>query len=384
MNPPPAPVDNFGIFRPPTLIGSFEMAWSPHGKFYREPPTGLRVLNLPPNNRHLNFDLLDGYVPVAHGGQLSGYGNQIQDRTGLMRWMARHYRLIRKNSPEKLFDFDFVTSRGTLQCIMTQICAKNKGKESIAATMYKGNIYLKVLPLAERESESSNKHGYAGLRFEEFVTRPAEGAVSQACRPGLNYSDADKYYHVLMSKFGGYSVLYSAETDCVGADPRGRQPMLQDFIEIKTSMPIREARSQDLTRNFKEVKSLKWWSQCVISGVREILVGYKNFRDFRVTDLEFVQVQDLPCAAYGWDPCKSFQFVSYFLNCVKQTVIEDDPNVVYLFVLDGDTVYKPIKQSPRDSVHYPVVTEEIVGMFADSVQSYSRASQWVLDEKESS
>lgn len=374
--------DDYALFRPPTLIGTFEMQWDQYGKIFREPASGLRVLDLPRERKFVNFNLLDGYVPLAQAGLPCGYGSVIQNRTGIMRWMADHYRVVRSKSKEKLFDCDFITGRGTLQCLMSQTCSKKKKIEYIAATLYEGNIYLKVLPLTESVDEKSNQQSYAGLRFEDFVTRPAAGTIEPPPKTQLNYTDADKSYHVLVSKFGHHKVIYSAEFDCVSVDPVDGKLKLEDFVELKTTMNMFEGRSEKLTNQFRQVTSLKWWSQCVISGVPSILIGHKNsYKDLRVTKLNMIDVEDLPPIALDWTPTKCFQFLEYFLTCVKQTAEADNPWVIYCYKLEGDKVFNPTRHGPDDSSHYPIVTKEVIHMYKESINSYNRASQWVFDDR---
>ena len=75
----------------------------------------------------------------------------------------------------------------------------------------------------------------------------------------------------------GHRLLYTCEVDCIKEELEG-EPEISDFVEIKTTDPIRDFRTRQFRHGFRQYMSQRWWSQCVMAGIEEIVVGIRDRR----------------------------------------------------------------------------------------------------------
>lgn len=66
-----------------------------------------------PDCYDLNFDLLNGYVPINDGGNMISLCGIACDRTAGMRWMVENHEKLKCGDGSRLFDIDFYAGKLT-------------------------------------------------------------------------------------------------------------------------------------------------------------------------------------------------------------------------------------------------------------------------------
>lgn len=64
-----------------------------------------------PDCSNLNFDLLNGYVPLKDGGNSVAFDGVIRDRTAGCRWLIKHHQQLKCDDGSRLFDIDFFAGK---------------------------------------------------------------------------------------------------------------------------------------------------------------------------------------------------------------------------------------------------------------------------------
>ena len=297
----------------------------------------MRVLSVPllqvqADGKHQNFDfdLLDEYQSMADGGwrpcDSSAYKN-----TGLfdiLIWIQRHRETV--SSRTRPVDYDFVGKNGCLSRIMDAVHEWENGW-CIAATKFRGSIYLFKTVTEERRrqdagrSEYVNKTSFGGFRFEKHISELADRHGDED-----NQSHGE-HYIVLSAEFGpvehAYKLLYASEMDCVTSRDKVQTPEPHDFLEIKTVASAEQQHLWDKRLN----RMFRWWTQTYLSGVSAVVVGNRD-KDFHVREIEVIRTEDMPLKCqYNWSSRESLLFLHRFLQFVWETVVEDDPGVMYEF-----------------------------------------------------
>ena len=78
-------------------------------------------------------------------------------------------------------------------------------------------------------------------------------------------------------------------------------------------------------------KSQKWWAQCFLVGVENLLVGYREKNGF-VNEISEVTASLLVKSAVGyWSWRRSLSCLEASLNLIRETVLKED--VLYLFMI---------------------------------------------------
>lgn len=214
---------------------------------------------------------------------------------------------------------------------------KNEGW-CIVATKFKGSIYLyEYLTESRRQWEmnrdqKSNMFSYGGIRFEKCITQAIHGDGGD----GNEKTRFIVYHHteyscVVSTSVGAHVLLYSAEVDCVERKEQAENPNLSDFIEIKTSAASNPNHPMPL--KVSPFKMLRWWTQSSLMGTEKIVCGFRD-DDMIVREIDFMKVEHLthmPGKKF-WSPNVCHRMLGEFLDFVKDTVTEDDPDVMYEFV----------------------------------------------------
>ena len=344
----------------------------------------MRVLSIPlphiqaPHaEQNFNFNLLDGYISIDEGGfrpcDSSSYGN-----TGLyniLLWIKHHSTILK--GPNRLIDYDFVCKNGTLRRILDLLHEDPKQKDlCIAATEFLGTIYLytmttdKIRDKDRKRSEKANMRTWAGFRFEKHISKLVYGHGNES----EDHQSHGDHHLVLSSQFGvkgrAYTLLYSAEMDCVADEGKMQNPEPGDFFEIKTIQATKQKETGDSRGNrtgshwtmqatsipctsdeWTKKIMFRWWSQAYCSGVPAVVVGHREEKDFhvrkrvpavvvghreepdfRVRKTEIVETDQMSgmCKDY-WNSENALWFLHRFLQFVRETVVEKNPNVMYEF-----------------------------------------------------
>ena len=320
------------------LLGSYGLN-SDHE--YVDHGTGLKVLKqLPPS---FDFDLLDGFK-----GNSDQYSEAYKNRRKLHNsviWMARNRDWICDWSDNQLFNVDFLCGNGFLKRVLKFKFADRPEKHVFQVSKYKDLIFIKRKK--KEDCDNNVELEYAGHRFEDYATE---------------YVDDKKgsFYNVLRADIGGHLLLYTCEVDCI-KETLEREPEMSDFVELKTTDPIRNFRTNQFRHGFREHVSKRWWSQCVMAGIGEVVAGIRDrHREvrgrIRCKNIERVTIQELVEHAIGWSPRSAFNFLIELLDKIKEVVTEDNPDVVYTFTLETGHEIK-FKKSERSK---RIITDDMI------------------------
>ena len=130
-----------------------------------------------------------------------------------------------------------------------------------------------------------------------------------------------------------------------------------DFIELKTSRQIDNKR---LAASFAQHKTLKWWSQSFLVGIRKILCGFRD-DDGVVHNLEDYPIQKLPEIGKNWFPNVCMNFLNEVLHFVHKLLHQNRHELVmYNF-----------KWHPRDSK---------ITVFEDKYNIQNVLPEWYLSK----
>lgn len=163
--------------------------------------------------------------------------------------------------------------------------------------------------------------------------------------------------------------VHKCEVDCIKKRYPGI-PNLDNCIEIKTvseSIAINKD-TQEWSIWFQNCVSRRWWGQCAMVGYKRIVIGVKEQPEggggIHCKSIAEIDIEELPKMAVGWSPEDAFKFLDPFLRALKNEVIQDDANIVYMVTVkksthrDGaDISFEKLTKSDPKAVE--VVTEEM-------------------------
>ncbi|KAH7728420.1 Protein dom-3 [Aphelenchoides avenae] len=112
-----------------------------------------------------------------------------------------------------------------------------------------------------------------------------------------------------------FRLLYGAEMDCINS--------AGDFLEIKT-----QYHSVGYGRYF-DLKSMKWWLQSFLVGIKKIVVGIRDDKGV-VERVQYLPIEELPRKAEKWQAATCFSFLHAYLAKVKEILGEEQEGVVLL------------------------------------------------------
>ena len=250
---------------------------------------------------------------------------------------------------------DFVVKHFFLKKIMSSPYERFKGW-TMEAVLHSGIIYLSkgCSDKDETLDLKSKMFMYGGSHFEDLVTTKTS-VIDDECLP----SDINRYYPVLRTKLycksedgcssqqGSFSILLSAEVDCVqGASSLTADDDVKNFVELKTTgdRDFNKSNHQPAPRWFKV---LDWWAHCKLAGAPKICIGFRD-NDGTLLDLVICASDDIP----GIQSIRKQQncvmnFLNEFLTFVKRTVTEDD--MVYEVSFSPETSCIDVSRSKTDS-----------------------------------
>ncbi|XP_054156336.1 decapping and exoribonuclease protein-like [Oppia nitens] len=268
----------------------------------------LKYLHIP---SPIILDLTHGYDKSVRYGE---WGNSKLDK--LLKWIS--INIQESDSHRPLLDADFVTTRRVLAYIMTYPYQRIE-QLTIAAVKFRGNIYLcPFWPTQQPKSDSLNQMSFSGYRFEKYLTSTDPNRASD-----LDEFDRNGYIGVIKTqmttnapKRSVHSVIFTSKLDCL-ADKWSKSNSLDQFVELKCA--------KKLNRH----KLLQWWAHTHLIGVPIIHCGIRDDR-LMVKTVQEIKVDSLRENTF-WTPEVCLNFMNDFLTHVKQVVIDDNPDLVYLF-----------------------------------------------------
>ncbi|GJJ73685.1 RAT1-interacting protein [Entomortierella parvispora] len=138
-----------------------------------------------------------------------------------------------------------------------------------------------------------------------------------------------QYCTVARTRIGRNSIIMGAEVDCISEPKRPSHNPLSDYIELKTSRVISNARNRS---TFERHKLLKFWAQSFLPGIPTIIVGFRD-DDGNVVTVETFKTMEIPRLVRGkegaWDSTVCINFLDGVLNFLRKQIVKDDPTVTY-------------------------------------------------------
>lgn len=256
-----------------------------------------------------------------------------------------------------------------MRAIMTSQFSPYEESTHIAVILFKGTYYIwEFRPNEEIETELNNKRSFCGLRFEDFVSRGINGEENEPSKSDQNnYADATKYYNVVRFNFDVFKMMVSGEVDCVfpgSSAANGKMPKVDDFIEIKTSAPLEDRYDETrMNRNFRCGKISAWFAQCILLGVKHVVVGIRDEEGDKMTckRTHAFTLQELRQNSNGsWSQNRCFDDLKKFLRIVKEKIVEDNPEIINVFVVKDGLISEPEKKKFSDDCeHFPDISEVV-------------------------
>lgn len=211
---------------------------------------------------------------------------------------------------QNLQQTDIITWRGILTRLANGIYMTTRDQPEMIGVVKKGNKVHIFHPTVKEKLEEKmplflEKFCYQGRAFEKFVNQDPpcyESPVNE------NLEEVG----VFQSKIGKYQVLYGAEMD-------------GDNLEIKsTGFVHHDGQKLTLLK-----KSQKWWAQCFLVGVENLLIGYRSKTGI-VSEVSEISASLLvKSAVEQWSWRRSLSCLEASLNLIVETAEKEE--VLYLF-----------------------------------------------------
>ncbi|XP_071492129.1 decapping and exoribonuclease protein-like [Diadema antillarum] len=294
-----------------------------------------------------NFDLLHGiddYVDRGDHDDRDHSGVQPTSLTPVLEWIRDHQRELKEKGimkpagkgPEMKMDVDFVARRGLLMNLLR--AAKDVQGVGLLVTRYNGTYYLEGMgrrrqaevPTCPREIGYINKRCLSRFDIVKSDKVKVDGGPPDIDQP---INARSSYYSITKATCGDYTFLLSGETVAERKDAVELPPM--NYVDVKTNQALSEDR----------YKTLRWWAMNHISGVSDIVVGWRDDRRNVITSTEMMRTEDLPNKAAGfWDPESCvFSFLS-FVEDIRRKIPDDDPSAVYCMGLNRLEISRDIRR----------------------------------------
>jgi hypothetical protein len=138
------------------------------------------------------------------------------------------------------------------------------------------------------------------------------------------------------SGIGDHNLFYGARVKCVKDNGHQADPELADFVDIRT------IRFPDDRRSIPAFQLIKWWADNSLMGTDVVYCGYRS-RGLFVKKIEQMKVSDMENMSgirnKKWTKAECQRFLGRFLDFVRDTVTDDDPDMMIVFTWKpGDDV----------------------------------------------
>ncbi|KAI8512322.1 hypothetical protein Bbelb_089610 [Branchiostoma belcheri] len=341
------PVSRFDLpfpnYRQPSEVGVFSLDTA---RDFHNDGRKLRYYVVPPDPKHVNFDLTEGYDTLIKRDE-----DEKEHLDHILRWILKNRRkfvLARRSISsssetgeqetgaehargDSQLHTDFIAWRGHFTKLL---CTpyENQDGWTMAVSKFNGTWYISEVETPEQRDRRVNmadrqrQMTYWGYKFEQYLTAAEPRGKTETSDP-VNTNEA--FCTVIRTRLNTHSLVFSGEVDCRAADDHMRAP--QCYIELKTS---REMFTPQQQRNFRRYKLLKWWAQSFLPGVPRIVCGFRDDSGV-VHFLETFKTMEIPniikADSHTWNPSVCVNFCDQFLSHVKKVVQEDNCRLVYLF-----------------------------------------------------
>ncbi|KAJ0355506.1 hypothetical protein COL154_000245 [Colletotrichum chrysophilum] len=290
---------------------------------------------------HLGDSSLRYYYTPPLGVDLSdGYDSFIKHDDSKAEHLGSLLKTIKAHEEEtgQKIDAQIVTWRGMMTKIMASPFEDRDGFE-MNATLYQDCIFIeenheyKVASQAKQNAQQ--RRGpippevmqFWGYKFETLATLPAPwGDTPRAYienRPREVVNNNAQYCSVVRTGIGATTICIGGEVDAVWDSKPAKQGAPTNWVELKTSLAIRDERDVD---NFHR-KLMKFWIQSFLLGVPKIIVGFRS-RDGMLTSVDEIETEKIPDTVQrrgraNWNGDMCVNFAAEFLVWLRQTVNDD-------------------------------------------------------------
>ncbi|KAK1504924.1 hypothetical protein CABS01_08702 [Colletotrichum abscissum] len=281
---------------------------------------------------HLGDSSLRYYYPPTLGADLSkGYDTFIKHDDSQPEHLTALLKTIKAHEEETGQKID-------AQIIMASPFEDRDGFE-MNATLYQDCIYIEenheYKVASQKQQNAQQRRGpippevmqFWGYKFETLATLP--NTWGETPREYIESRDVEvvnnkaQYCSVVRTGIGQTVICIGGEVDAVWDSKPQKQGAPTNWVELKTSLAIRDDRDVD---NFHR-KLMKFWIQSFLLGVPKIIVGFRN-RHGTLTDVEEIETEKIPDtvlrrgkATWNGDMCVNF--AAEFLVWLRQTINDD-------------------------------------------------------------
>jgi len=170
---------------------------------------------------------------------------------------------------------------------------------------------------------------YWGHKFEDYLTQE---------NPPLIPSPKKLYSLVNQASLGTHTLVYGSEIDaCTQDSPLDdnefdndkTKPKKKKLVEIKVVYAKNILELHTTTSR----KYGKWWSQCYLTGIEQMLIGFRDSSGI-VRQIQPLLIKDIQTRAKTWSASSFLSFLNEFCSFVKKTIKKDyfdDNKSSYLF-----------------------------------------------------
>lgn len=301
--------NKFPTITKPKIIGYFSIN---DDREYQADHSRLQYLKCPSKKKDLDLNLNSGFESVIPKPECDEKINF------LLKYILNNINTL-KTKESELLPYNFVCFRGLLRLLM---CTpyENNASWIILATKWKGTIYLCAMDTEEKkmrdanETEQSKRFCYYGFKFEQyFLTSHPEDEPNTSKPIALS----NEFCSMFETDLESNKVMYGAEMDGIISDsPIPTDANLNDleFVELKVKRKETHFRQKI---NFYKYKSIKWWSQSFLVGIKTLIVGLRN-DDGIVEAYEEIDVRNIARESRDhWSPAVCMKFCAEFLRVVR-------------------------------------------------------------------
>ncbi|CAF0822448.1 unnamed protein product [Rotaria sordida] len=315
----------------------------------------------------------------------SAYLNPAEPSTSLdsiLWWISRHKTSLLDKKGR--FTFDFVAWRGTIRKIMSSLFNYDTDWR-IGVIHYRGAYFFHVF---HTETELNIEFGqtpiekrmcYWGHKFEDYLCSET---------PPLFPSPKKLFSLVNLATLGVHTLVYGSEIDACTPDS-----ILNDDNNNKSKTitnlnnDIDSNKTHKKKRTYVEIKVVyaqnmlelhtttarkygKWWSQCFLTGIEQILLGFRD--DYGIVrQIQPLLIKDIETRARTWSSSSFLSFLNEFCAFVRKTITKD-------YFEDGKTVYLFYFSPQEKKIKWRTTTESAYQFLPDWFTSQDFSSSEVV------
>ncbi|KXH43367.1 hypothetical protein CNYM01_03096 [Colletotrichum nymphaeae SA-01] len=281
---------------------------------------------------HLGDSSLRYYYPPTLGADLSkGYDTFIKHDDSKPEHLTALLKTIKAHEEEtgKKIDAQIVTWRSTYQEEQQIMASPFEDRDGYIEENHEYKV------ASQKQQNAQQRRGpippevmqFWGYKFETLATLP--DTWGETPREYIENRDVEvvnnkaQYCSVVRTGIGQTVICIGGEVDAVWDSKPQKQGAPTNWVELKTSLAIRDDRDVD---NFHR-KLMKFWIQSFLLGVPKIIVGFRN-RHGILTDVEEIETEKIPDtvqrrgkATWNGDMCVNF--AAEFLVWLRQTINDD-------------------------------------------------------------